>query len=663
MDLSFERILDNIHNQIAVIDCNQNLIYSNNLFESLLLLYNTEILDLKQRSIEELFVKDLSPVKEAVQSCLRKGEFIKTRFNFLYFGRLSYFSITVIPEYGRSGTVARCILILQNDTEVELGKRELKSRVLFFSSLIKKLPIGVYQFDQNDSDLTISLWNPYMAGIFNKSESELMQQPLSSVFDDATMKRHTKMIQKIRETRLYYEYPAEYIRTPEGMRYFHTILTPIDENKEGPPDSFLGIMTDVTEKIENVLELKQYQRELKTALKSKSEELKDTSALFMSIMESTYGIDIFALNTEMKYLAFNAHHQIMMQSNYGLEIEIGKSFIPVLDILNDKKITALFDDALEGKSTVTEIKLTLPDGTISYMDAVFSPLKSLDVIIGLTVVGLETSQLRELEKEAATFKKIAESAEYGVLLTDRDYNIQFINQFMLKILQIEGAAPVGENLSSYIPHDQFEFIQLHAQMDSSQKKTGHIEIEIQPSEKAPASLLATVSPYESKDGESGGISFTCIDITPLKEASIALEAARNKAEKASIMKSSFVANMSHEIRTPLNAILGFAQLMKEQLDNPQMEIYLKNILSSGDILRSLINDILDFSKIEAGKMDINPEQVNMIEFFQEIYSLFELKAADKKLDLKILSIGAVPEYLETDPLRLRQILLNLVSHS
>ncbi|MBF9015534.1 MULTISPECIES: hypothetical protein [unclassified Oceanispirochaeta] len=158
MSISYVKILDNIHNQIAVINSKKRLVYSNQSFKSLNLLYNSNIVELKGISIEDLFIDDLHPLKDAVNNCLETGELVRSNYSFYYLGQISFFDITVIPEYGPEGNIDQCILIIHNNTEIELGRRKLKSRVLFFSNLIKRLPIGVYMFDQNHKDLTISLW-------------------------------------------------------------------------------------------------------------------------------------------------------------------------------------------------------------------------------------------------------------------------------------------------------------------------------------------------------------------------------------------------------------------------------------------------------------------------------------------------------------------------
>ncbi len=135
------------------------------------------------------------------------------------------------------------------------------------------------------------------------------------------------------------------------------------------------------------------------------------------------------------------------------------------------------------------------------------------------------------------------------------------------------------------------------------------------------------------------------------------------AAAASEAKSQFLAHMSHEIRTPLNGIIGIADILYETQLNETQTQYVKTIHGSGEALLSIINDILDFSKIEAGKMELENINFSLTEHAQSLYDLFIVQLKDKKLDFKINIDPSIPQYLLGDPLRIKQILLNLISNS
>ena len=142
-----------------------------------------------------------------------------------------------------------------------------------------------------------------------------------------------------------------------------------------------------------------------------------------------------------------------------------------------------------------------------------------------------------------------------------------------------------------------------------------------------------------------------------------IEQALQQAEDATNAKSEFLANMSHEIRTPLNAILGFSQLLQSApLDGLHRE-YIVNIRQAGESLLRILNDVLDYSKMEAGQLELVNESFELRKLLSAVAQLFSFQLLEKNLALRIRVDDAIPTHLLGDALRLRQILLNLVSNA
>jgi signal transduction histidine kinase/CheY-like chemotaxis protein len=142
-----------------------------------------------------------------------------------------------------------------------------------------------------------------------------------------------------------------------------------------------------------------------------------------------------------------------------------------------------------------------------------------------------------------------------------------------------------------------------------------------------------------------------------------LTEARLQAEHSNQEKTAFLANMSHEIRTPMNAILGFSELLQNDLHDASHQRYLTSIRSSASSMLLLINDILDMSKIEAGVMELHPEPTDLREICDFVHALFSEPAAKKGLKLVCHVVDNLPHALLLDRTRLRQILINLVGNA
>jgi PAS domain S-box-containing protein len=177
----------------------------------------------------------------------------------------------------------------------------------------------------------------------------------------------------------------------------------------------------------------------------------------------------------------------------------------------------------------------------------------------------------------------------------------------------------------------------------------------------------TITPVISGEGKVVMLIPEGWDVTESKLAADALGQARDAADTATKSKSEFLANMSHEIRTPMTAILGYTDLLAEEWDHGlgarQRLEYIATIKRNGEHLLSIINDILDLSKIETGKMTVERIDAYPDQIIHDVLSLMYVKAQAKGLKLEAQNITGVPEKIQSDPLRLRQILVNLVGNA
>nr|MDQ3331979.1 ATP-binding protein [Planctomycetota bacterium] len=161
----------------------------------------------------------------------------------------------------------------------------------------------------------------------------------------------------------------------------------------------------------------------------------------------------------------------------------------------------------------------------------------------------------------------------------------------------------------------------------------------------------------------GGAVISHHDITARKQVEEALVEARSAADAASEAKSRFLANMSHEIRTPMTAVLGYADLLAGDLHEPEHLDSVALLRRHGRFLLEILDDILDLSKIEAGKLQVELVECDLAPLLADVQSLMNVRTSEKGIGLTVEYPGAIPALIRSDPIRMRQILMNLIGNA
>ena len=169
---------------------------------------------------------------------------------------------------------------------------------------------------------------------------------------------------------------------------------------------------------------------------------------------------------------------------------------------------------------------------------------------------------------------------------------------------------------------------------------------------------------ELANAQAEAIVNSAVIIAELEETKAELEAARLDADAANRSKSEFLANMSHEIRTPMTAILGFSEVLTEAgISDEEKDIAIQTIQRNGSHLLEIINDILDLSKVESGKLEIEWRKSNPIELMSDVQELLRSRAEQNGNRLEIEVRNSIPQFIKTDPTRIKQALVNLVGNA
>lgn len=283
----------------------------------------------------------------------------------------------------------------------------------------------------------------------------------------------------------------------------------------------------------------------------------------------------------------------------------------------------------------------------------------LKLAVDITDILRVQEALRESEEK---YRKIVETAMEGIWLIDLQGKTLFVNQRMADML--------GYSIEEIMATPVFKFVDTsqhpEANLSLGRRQQGVGEVVERCLIRKDGSklwVLNSTSPIYDKHGQVIGSMGMLTDITARKQAEEELQQAKSIAESANRSKSAFLSSMSHEIRTPLNAIVNLSRLLMDTDLNPEQKDYTKMILESSDILLSLINDILDFSKIEAGKMELESIGFDIVPVVRKVVQLLKVKADEKRLNLSFHIQDDVYPYLIGDPIRLRQILVNLVGNA
>jgi len=296
--------------------------------------------------------------------------------------------------------------------------------------------------------------------------------------------------------------------------------------------------------------------------------------------------------------------------------------------------------------------------------------------MGVAGSNMRMAAIRDITKRRQTeealkdrelqMRSITDSAYDAILMLDPSGNISYWNLAAARIFGYTSEEAIGKN-----PRDLL-LPRFHQEQPLEEFPKPHFgergnvlgetfELNMTRKDQSLVPVQLSLSAVEMSNGwHSIGI---LRDITQQKRNEEELIKAKTVAEEATHAKSEFLANMSHEIRTPMNAVIGFSELLKKTEMMPKQRDYINKIDASAKSLLGIINDILDFSKMEAGKLELETVDFRLDDVINNVISMNSNKASEKNIELINNIESDVPYCLVGDPLRVGQVLLNLVNNA
>lgn len=502
---------------------------------------------------------------------------------------------------------------------------------------------------------TILVVNPAVEKLFGYKEKDLLGKNVNLLVPEAYAKNHDDYIKKYLQTKqvniigLGRELTA--LRS-DGTEF--PIEISISELKNEENCFFIGLIKDITDRKSAEQALKVSEERFNLAVQGSNEGIWDWDLRTNHIYYSKRWKEILGYSQE----EFSNYLYEWQSRVHPLDAE---SYLSTLQNYLSKKT-----EKYEHMHRILHKKghyIWILARAAAIWDQAGYPYRMVGTIMDMTLQKNTETQLQMALQELNQFKSTLDMTLDSVFMFDaKTWKFFYVNQ---------GAI----NQTGYNKQELYKMTPLDIQPKMNQEK---FQLLIQPllDYKKPAITFQTL--HKSKTHtlipvevflqyiEVDGGRFVAIvkDISQRIESEVILKQAKEEAEQANQAKSAFLANMSHEFRTPLNGILGYTQILlkDETLSKKQLE-NIHIIHKSGEYLLTLINDILDIAKIEAGKIEIHPNEFNLLAFLKNITEPFAIQCKNKNILFVYKKSSDLPDTVFGDQKRLRQVLINLLGNA
>ena len=424
----------------------------------------------------------------------------------------------------------------------------------------------------------------------------------------------------------------------------------VSRAEDGRPQRMIGTHTDITERKQAAEAVRLSEARLRLLLDSASEAI--------------YGIDIqgnctFCNPSCLQMLGYQHADELISKNMHQLIHYKYPDETPY-----PASECRIYQAFLQGVNTHVEDEVFWrADGSCFPVECWSHPQFHHGAVVGAVVTFMDITERIAANEKLLKLSKAVENSPASVVITNLNGTIEYVNPKFIEVTGYTAQEAIGQNpriLKSGALAPKFYQKIWETILDGkvwqgefhNKKKSGESYFE-----------AASISPIRDDKGTITHFVAVKEDITERKRNEQELKKSMAAAEAANRAKSEFLANMSHEIRTPMNAIIGFSHLCLQNELAPTQRDYLEKVYRSANSLLGIINDILDFSKIEAGKLEVEKTPFQLDKVLSGVAAVTSLRAEEKGLGLLFNSGIDVPRTLIGDPLRLGQVLNNLVGNA
>ena len=526
--------------------------------------------------------------------------------------------------------------LIHDITEATRTAEALREAADHLVMAVRAGEVGIWSLDLVNNQL---VWDEQMFRLYGITREQFggaYEAWLAGVHPDDRQRGDAEIQQGLRGEK---EFNTEFrVCWPDGSIHHIRALSRVERDAAGRPLRMFGTNWDITE-----------QKHLEAKLKSSEENFRN---FFESLGE------LIMVATPAGRLVFG-NHPLKSELGYGDE-EIAR--MHVLDFHPAEcrgEAEEILGAMLRGERKHCRLPLVTKRGeTIPVETRVwFGQWNGENCLFGAS-----RDLRQELEAQDRFEKLFRHNPALMALSSLPGYQFTDVNDTFLRVLGYSAGEVLGRT-----PAELGLFVDSARQVEGADQmaREGHlIGFELKVRRKDGAILDGLFSGEMITTQGQPVLLTVMVDITAQRQAAEELRQAKGVAEAANRAKSTFLASMSHEIRTPMNAILGFSQLLQrdESLSGRQRES-LATIIQSGQHLLEIINAILEVARIETGRIDLKLSAFDLHQLLDDLERMFRLRADAGKLQLRFERERALPRYVQTDPTKLRQVLINLLSNA